>query len=69
MSFTPSDELAVEGRRLKMLVAASSSAARQQAQSALDGLSEDEQKVHRLLVRGKGCNKSEGLVKRDFLFV
>lgn len=55
-SFTPSDELAIEGQRLKMAVSGAASqeqtqAARQQAQAARDGLSEDEQKVHALLVR------------------
>lgn len=55
MSFTPSPELAMEGQCVKASV--STSATQQQARAARDGLSDDEQKIHGLLVRGKSCNK------------
>ncbi|CAM9610742.1 unnamed protein product, partial [Laminaria digitata] len=51
LSFTPSDELAAEGQRLK--TAASSPGTQPQSLAVRDGLSEDEQKVYALVVRGR----------------
>lgn len=52
MSFTPSDELAVEGRRLRTATA-DPAAGHPQSRAAVDGLSEEEKKLHKLLVRGE----------------
>eukprot|EP00752_Nemacystus_decipiens_P004929 g4486.t1 len=49
VSFTPSDELAAEGRRFRRATA-DPTAGHPQTRAALDGLSEGEQKLHKLLI-------------------
>lgn len=59
LSFTPSDELAAEGQRLK--TAASSPATVPQSQAVRDGLSEEEQKVYALVVRARAVERENKL--------
>lgn len=52
VSFTPSEELAAEGRRFRT-ASADPAAGHPQSRAALDGLSEGEKKLHKILVRSK----------------